>query len=409
MDVNYKPIVVDTCAIMNDSSILENLINLGYSIIISIVTVEELDNLKTNCDYCRSKQARHAIRAIENLRDKIKFDIERIVDSSLISECPSTYNLNDDIIVTCAKRNNSVLATNDLNLKVKAKIIGIEAVDYNIPQNNYLGYKVVNANDNEIASVYEKPNENIFQNLTNEYVIINDTNENFCDILKWNGCNYVPVVSKNIKTVFFGDKFKPKDEYQRMAIDSLLTNQITCITGKAGSGKSLLSLIVAMNLIEAGKYNRLVVLFNPCPVRGASQLGYYSGDVVEKAMQSNIGNVLITKFGDRFLVDNYINSGKIKLVPMVDCRGMEINDDEILWITEAENTTTDLMKICLSRVSSGAKVFVEGDFKQTDSSSYEENNGLKRVIEIFKDNSIFGYVDLQNIWRSKIAELADKL
>ena len=94
---------------------------------------------------------------------------------------------------------------------------------------------------------------------------------------------------------------------------------------------------------------------------------------------------------------------------MVDCRGMEINDDEILWITEAENTTTDLMKICLSRVSSGAKVFVEGDFKQTDSSSYEENNGLKRVIEIFKDNSIFGYVDLQNIWRSKIAELADKL
>ena len=177
--MNYKPIVVDTCAIMNDSSILENLINLGYSIIISIVTVEELDNLKTNCDYCRSKQARHAIRAIENLRDKIKFDIERIVDSSLISECPSTYNLNDDIIVTCAKRNNSVLATNDLNLKVKAKIIGVEVVDYNIPQNNYLGYKVVNANDNEIASVYEKPNENIFQNLTNEYVIINDTNENF--------------------------------------------------------------------------------------------------------------------------------------------------------------------------------------------------------------------------------------
>lgn len=394
---------------MDDSSILENLVNLGYSIIISIVTVEELDNLKTNRDYYRSKQARYAIRAIENLRDKIKFDIERTIDNSLISECPSTYNFNDDIIVTCAKRNNSALATNDLNLKVKAKIIGVEVADYNIPQNNYLGYKIVNANDNEIASVYEKPNENIFQNLTNEYVIINDTNENFCDILKWNGSDYVPVVSKNIKTMFFGDKFKPKDEYQRMAIDSLLTNQITCITGKAGSGKSLLSLVVAMNLIEAGKYNRLVVLFNPCPVRGASQLGYYSGDVVEKAMQSNIGNVLITKFGDRFLVDNYINSGKIKLVPMVDCRGMEINDDEILWITEAENTTTDLMKICLSRVSSGAKVFVEGDFKQTDGSSYEENNGLKRVIEIFKDNSIFGYVDLQNIWRSKIAELADML
>lgn len=409
MDTIYKPIVVDTCAIMSDSSVLENLINMGYSIIINIVTVEELDNLKTNHDYCKAKQARHAIRAIEKFKNNIRFDIERNVDELLISESPNVYNINDDIITTCAKRNHSMLVTNDLNLKVKSKIIGVDILDYNLHQNNYLGYKIVNANDNEIASVYEKPNENVFQNLTNEYVIINDTNENFCDILKWNGSAYIPVINKNIKTMFFGDKFKPKDEYQRMAIDSLLTNQITCITGKAGSGKSLLSLVVAMNLIEAGKYSRLVVLFNPCPVRGASQLGYYSGDVVEKAMQSNIGNVLITKFGDRFLVDNYINSGKIKLVPMVDCRGMEINDDEILWITEAENTTTDLMKICLSRVSSGAKVFVEGDFKQTDSSSYEENNGLKRVIEIFKDNSIFGYVDLQNIWRSKIAELADRL
>ena len=407
--MNYKPIVVDTCAIMNDSNILENLINMGYSIIINIVTVEELDNLKTNHDYCKAKQARHAIRVIEKFKNNIRFDIERNVDELLISESPNVYNINDDIITTCAKRNHSMLVTNDLNLKVKSKIIGVDILDYNLHQNNYLGYKIVNANDNEIASVYEKPNENIFQNLTNEYVIINDTNENFCDILKWNGSAYIPVINKSIKTMFFGDRFKPKDEYQRMAIDSLLTNQITCITGKAGSGKSLLSLVVAMNLIEAGKYNRLVVLFNPCPVRGASQLGYYSGDVVEKAMQSNIGNVLITKFGDRFLVDNYINSGKIKLVPMVDCRGMEINDDEILWITEAENTTTDLMKICLSRVSSGAKVFVEGDFKQTDSSSYEENNGLKRVIEIFKDNSIFGYVDLQNIWRSKIAEIADGL
>ena len=209
--------------------------------------------------------------------------------------------------------------------------------------------------------------------------------------------------------MFFGDKMKAKDVYQRMAIDSLMNNTITCITGKAGSGKSLLSLMIAMHLIETGKYERLVILFNPCPVRGASELGYYTGSVVEKAMQSNIGNILITKFGDRYIVDNYISSGKIKLVPMADCRGMEITDNEILWITEAENTTTDLIKICLSRVSSGAKVFIEGDFKQTDSQTYESNNGLRRVVETFAGEEVFGYVDLQNVWRSKIAEIADRL
>ena len=174
MDTIYKPIVVDTCAIMSDSSILENLINMGYSIIINIVTVEELDSLKTNHDYCKAKQARHAIRAIEKFKNNIRFDIERSVDELLISESPNVYNINDDIITTCAKRNHSMLVTNDLNLKVKSKIIGVDILDYNLHQNNYLGYKIVNANDNEIASVYEKPNENIFQNLTNEYVVIKD-------------------------------------------------------------------------------------------------------------------------------------------------------------------------------------------------------------------------------------------
>lgn len=138
-------------------------------------------------------------------------------------------------------------------------------------------------------------------------------------------------------------------------------------------------------------------------------MGYYQGSLIDKAMQSNIGNVLITKFGDRFAVDNYIAQGKIKLIPMTEYRGMEIRDNEILYITEAENTTVDLMKICLSRVSSGAKVIVEGDFEQVDSKLFDINNGMARVIEILTGEDVFGYVQLQNIWRSKIATLVDKL
>ena len=93
---------------------------------------------------------------------------------------------------------------------------------------------------------------------------------------------------------------------------------------------------------------------------------------------------------------------------MSDCRGMEILDTEILWITEAENTTIDLMKICLSRVSSGAKVFIEGDFDQTDNKLFDCNNGMMRAIEVLAGEKEFGYVQLQNVWRSRIAELTDK-
>ncbi len=195
-----------------------------------------------------------------------------------------------------------------------------------------------------------------------------------------------------------------------MAIDSLIKNTMTAISGKAGSGKSLLSLMVAMHLIESGKYDRLVILYNPVKLRGSENQGYYPGSATEKAMQSGIGQILTTKFGDRLGVDLLINQDKIKLVCMSDCRGMEIRDNEILWITECENTSIDLIKICLSRVSSGAKVFIEGDFEQIDSIYFQgEKNGMKRAIDVFKDHSEFGYVQLQNVWRSKIAELCDLL
>lgn len=61
----------------------------------------------------------------------------------------------------------------------------------------------------------------------------------------------------------FGDKIRPKDVYQACAIDSILNNTMTTLSGKAGSGKSLISLITMMSLIESGKYDRIVIMFNP--------------------------------------------------------------------------------------------------------------------------------------------------
>ena len=194
-------------------------------------------------------------------------------------------------------------------------------------------------------------------------------------------------------------------------MDSIINNTLTAVSGKAGSGKSLISLATIMSLVENGKYDRFVTLFNPIKARGTADLGYYAGDFLSKAMLNSVGNILTTKFGDRYAIDILLSQNKLKLVSMADCRGMEIMDNEILYIPEAENTTIDMMKLCLSRVSSGAKVIIEGDPEsQVDSYQYEgKNNGLMRVIEKFKDKKEFGYIQLQNVWRSKIAELCELL
>ena len=196
-----------------------------------------------------------------------------------------------------------------------------------------------------------------------------------------------------------------------MVIDSILTNTMTAISGKAGSGKSLLSLYTAMYLIESGKYDRLVILTNPIKTAMAADIGYYSGDMVEKLMQNSIGNILTTKFGDKFIVDTLLQNGKLKLVSMADVRGMEIKDNEILYITECQNTNSELLKLCLSRASQGCKIIIEGDYDtQVDSFNFQGgNNGMKKVIDLLKGNELFGFVKLKNIYRSKIANLVDKL
>ena len=398
---------LDTNSILADCTDISN-------VVISSKTLEELENIKISShkDNDIKYKARVAVRAIREQKPEIivvqKSDYDKIEELGL-------EITNDNLIIASAWRysqeNSIVFVTQDILCSLIANTyFGLDVEELKLKNDDvYKGYRVVQPNDEELSQVYSKDNcENIFGCLVNEYVIINDNDGNFCDVVKWNGEKYANIFNKNVKTMAFGDKLKPKDIYQRMAIDSLISNTMTCISGKAGSGKSLLSLLVAMYLIETGKYDRLVVLFNPCQVRGATNLGFYTGNVIEKAMQSNIGNILVTKFGDRYAIDNYIAQGKIKLVPMSDCRGMEILDTEILWITEAENTTIDLMKICLSRVSSGAKVFIEGDFDQTDNKLFDCNNGMMRAIEVLSGEKEFGYVQLQNVWRSRIAELTDK-
>ena len=401
---------LDTNAVLTDCTDISN-------VLISSKTLEELENIKSSShkDNDIKYKARQAVRAIKEQKPEIivvdKIDYDRIESLGL-------EVTNDNLIIASADRYSRLNPEEDVVFCTNDILCGLIAEKYfglnveNLKETNddvYKGYRVVQPTDEELSQAYSKDNcENIFGCLVNEYVIINDSDGNFCDVVKWNGEKYANIFNKNVKTMAFGDKLKAKDVYQRMAIDSLISNTMTCISGKAGSGKSLLSLLVCMYLIENGKYDRLVILFNPCQVRGATNMGFYTGSVIEKAMQSNIGNILVTKFGDRFAIDNYIAQGKIKLVPMSDCRGMEILDNEILWITEAENTTIDLMKICLSRVSSGAKVFIEGDFDQTDNKLFDCNNGMMRAIEVLSGEKEFGYVQLQNVWRSRIAELTDK-
>lgn len=394
----------------------------GEHFVIAQKTLEEIENIKSSS--YKDNEIKWKARKVARLLDKYygKYDvvkytpeIRNIIEAKGLTETP------DNIILATAYYHNQItpvlVCTDDLNCRFISREIfelqtkGVYEINLVTDIKQYTGYKDVTFNDEEMSAFYSNIDSNAFGCVKNEYLIVRKSDGDVVDILRWTGECFKKVCNKTIKSTFFGDKIKPKDAFQSCTIDSILNNTMTAISGKAGSGKSLISLITIMNLIESGKYDRVVIMFNPTKARGASDMGYYSGDAVEKAMQNSIGSILTTKFGDRFAVDMLIQQDKIRLVSMADIRGMEVRDNEILYITECQNTSVELLKLCLSRASSGCKIVIEGDFDaQIDSYLFDgSSNGMKRAVDVLKGEEEFGYVYLPNVWRSKIAALVDKL
>lgn len=410
-----KKIFIDTNILIDN---LDYLSSVPF-FIVSGETLFELENIKSSRN--KTEDVRFCARsAIRFLNDYCSNYVTYNLDDNIVTQELIRLGLPDNAdsrICVSAKHYNDnvepvVFITNDISCRNIAS--NILKLDVEWPAENkkfdYTGFKEITMDDESMAFFYEHQKENNYDLLVNEYLIIKNQNGEVVDTYRWSGEEFVPLYKKQIKSVYF-DKLKAKDIYQSCLIDSIMNNIITAISAPAGAGKSLISLMCCMSLIESGKYDRIVVLHNPTKARGAAEQGYYVGDAIQKAMQNSVGQMLTTKFGDQFGVELLIQQGKLKIVSLADCRGMEIRDNEILYITECQNTTVDLIKLALSRVSYGAKVIIEGDYlTQTDSYLFDgKNNGLRRVIECFKGHEEFGYVELQNIWRSKIAELCELL
>ncbi len=378
--------------------------------IIPVIVLHELDSIKAKSpDQALKYAARQAVRKIKEMKNEITFDFDFSKQHVLLN---NAGNNNDDIIIECAKKHGSVIVSDDFLVQLKAEAIGIEVYesDGKFEEDNYCGYKEVLLNDEERAYLYEHLNENIYDLLVNEYLVVKSEYGEDIDCLKWNGTFHGELTEKNLSTVALG-KFKPLDLYQKAAIDSLLTNSVIMLRGKAGSGKSLLALNYALHQLEKGKISKIICFCNPITVRNSSPIGFYKGTKDEKLLQSSIGNLLTSKLGGVDQVEAMIKLNKLVLLPFSDIRGYENGDSTIVWISESQNLDISLMKLALQRISDGSQIIVEGDDKaQVDSDAFAGfNNGMKRASNIFRGEKIYGEVTFNKIYRSKIAEIADRM
>jgi predicted ribonuclease YlaK len=413
--------IADTNVLLNNPEVLEE-----YEVVIPSHVNREVEHLELTRKSDRTLQWQ--IRRFKRIADEMNCDFFNLKDYKFTLDDELDPQYTDNILLQVAHDNGWGMITNDRLLRQKCKQFNIPIVKVETATNfiEHKGYKEAFILPQELNEVYQSLKDNTYGLLVNEYIVFyNDANTEeleVLDILKWNGNSLVALprnkkgkLDLSFKSERFGD-FTPYDAQQMMAVDSILNNQLTVIRGRAGSGKSKIALETAWHLIERGQkstkygFDRLVIFCNPVGARDSAELGFYKGDRLDKLLQT-VGTMLKSKFGDELEIKRLIEDKYLDILPIVDIRGYETSGVRtILWIIESQNMTSDLMKLSLQRVGDDCKVVIDGDYaQQVDKDAYAIDNGMKRVSEVFRGEDLYGEIELQTIYRSKIADIADKM
>ena len=411
----------DTCALLN---LQEKAFSEKEKFSISNITLIELEQIKTSAtkDEETKYKARKLLHLLANNNDKYNVYIYETNKYDPYISCFNLMQNNDSRIIATVyhlvntENHELIFLTSDLNCYEIAYSLKLDCFFLSDDEKQkYKGFKEVEVNDEELADFYEhqlKDPSNIYDLYVNEYLLLKYNNK-ITDMYKWDGQKYQPIPFMKFESKMFG-KIMPKgnDSYQQIAMDSLETNQITMLRGKAGTGKSLLSFGFMFSLLEQGKIDKIIVFCNTVATKGSAKLGYYPGSRTEKLLDSQIGNLLISKLGDRIAVERLIDDGQLILLPMSDIRGYDTTGmNAAIYISEAQNLDKELMKLALSRIGEDSICIIDGDSDtQVDLGIYAgANNGMRRVSKIFRGASFYGEVTLKNVYRSRIADLAQKI
>ena len=381
--------------------------------IISSITLEELEKLKSE---------QPAVRQLIHLlvEQSEKYDVHIFKEFMLNPIKEEDLQINNDmkILATAINYNKIypnqiIFTTNDLSLKLLSKIFFTENMIDSVEEeiDDYKGY-IIKQNENIEYFYSNYLTSSVYPEiLTNEYLILKNEEEDIIDRLVWTGEGYRNISFEVFDSKHFG-RIKPIDIQQQLVADSFTHNKITLIKGRPGSGKTLLSLGFLFNQLEKSRIDKIIVFCNTVAARNSAKLGFYPGSRTEKLLDSQIGNLLISKIGSRLEVERLIEQEELILLPMSDIRGYDTSGMNAgIYISEAQNLDITLMKLALQRIGEDSICIIDGDEKtQVDDIAFANgNNGMRRVSKVFRGHKIYGEVELDQIHRSEIGRIAEGL
>lgn len=438
MAKKQKIFVLDTSVLLHDHQAITTFED--NNVAIPITVLEELDKFKVGND-TKNFCAREVIRFIDKLSGsgglqdwisigKGKGNFRVIMEQKpkkLDAEHIYAEGKNDHKIINAAlflkenePKKSITLVTKDINLRIKAKALGVIAEDYETGKvtikNEEKSNTIEGVDSEKIREIFTKGriDENGIlgaNKLTNGYYILKNGKSSSLAFFN----HAVDQVERIEKEFVYG--IKPKNAEQAFALHALMNQNIklVAIQGVAGTGKTLLALASALE--QAKQYNQ-IILARPIVPLSNKEIGFLPGDANDKIgpyMEPLFDNLKFIKsqFGQNEKKHKAIlemqESGKILITPLAFIRGRSLSNIMFI-IDEAQNLTPHEVKTIITRAGENTKIVFTGDVHQIDTPYLDENsNGLAYLIDRLTGQKLFSNVKLEKGERSELANMANDL
>lgn len=422
---------LDTSVLIADH---EAFLNFDSDVIIHITVLEELDKLKKS-DREVAQSARAAIRSLDQFSNLGDISVGISHKDYLISVDSAQYDFKDigdplygdNRILASALalhkegKCNVVVVSNDINLRIKAKSLGMAAEEYN--KENTI------TSDELYSGVVACQDADLGARLLNDEFISSDAlalelySNEFINFLDENSDHLATgrKIKDEVRLVVpqYPYSLKPKNLEQKMAIELLMDKNIDLVTliGKAGSGKTLLAVAAALELVlNQREHNKIIIFKSVQPIDAKEEIGFLPGTEAEKLAPifSHLDSAFELLFSKsknlqnadrwRATLETYMKKEIIEFRPLTYIRGQSIQN-AIIIVDEAQNISKNNMKSLLTRAAENTRVFLTGDIEQIDNIKLDHfSNGLTKVVNSMKSSQITGHLTLKNCERSRLTE-----
>lgn len=436
-----KNFVLDTNVILHDYDCLKKFQE--NDIYLPIVVFEELDKFKKGNEQINFN-ARAFVRALDDVSDSRLFKegaplgegLGRLFvvqnaepDNPVFKHYPVRKPDHEILAAVEMLREKypdmkNILVTKDINLRLKARSLGFETQDYfsdkveDISIFDNANETVEGVSPDIIDEIYSsKEGVSIDKVMPDAEVV-----PNRCFVLKSDRnsvlCRFNPftrTMNKVVKKPSFG--INPRNSEQAFALDVLCDPDVklVALTGKAGTGKTLLALAAALN--QANEYKQ-ILLARPIVAMSNKDIGFLPGDAKEKVapyMQPLFDNLNVIKHQfsptspELKKIDDMLKSEQLVIEALAFIRGRSLSETYCI-IDESQNLTPHEIKTIVTRAGEGTKMIFTGDVMQIDQPYLDaHSNGLAYMIDKMRGQKLFAHVNLVKGERSELSELASNI